>query len=50
MDLEIKVLEDNNTWDIIALPSKQAIGYKWMYKAKYNSDETLERHKLKIGG
>ncbi|BAA97099.1 retroelement pol polyprotein-like [Arabidopsis thaliana] len=49
MGLEITALEENHTWDITTLPpGKKAIGSKWVYKLKYNSDGTLERHKARL--
>ncbi|GJX60795.1 retrovirus-related pol polyprotein from transposon TNT 1-94 [Tanacetum coccineum] len=45
----IKALENNGTWTITDLPlGKKVIGYKWVYKTKYNSDETIERHKARL--
>jgi hypothetical protein len=43
MDNEIKALELNNTWSVVDLPaSKHAIGCKWVYKVKLESDGTLD--------
>ena len=46
MNVELKALQDNQTWQIIdLLPSKKAIGNQWVYKVKYNPDGTVERCK-----
>lgn len=29
-------------------PGKKAIGSKWVYTLKFNSDGTLERHKARL--
>ncbi|KAL0361118.1 UNVERIFIED_CONTAM: Retrovirus-related Pol polyprotein from transposon RE1 [Sesamum radiatum] len=43
MKVEIDALERNGTWTIADLPlGKKAIGCKWVYKIKYNSDGTIE--------
>ena len=43
---EIQALEENKTWTVEPLPlGKRAIGCKWVYKIKYNADETIERYK-----
>jgi len=37
------------TWVMEDLPSdKKALGCKWVYKIKYNSDGTIERHKARL--
>lgn len=49
MSCEIDAQERNNSWSIEDLPAgKQAIGCKWVYKLKYKSDGTLERHKARL--
>ncbi|CAI8584818.1 unnamed protein product [Vicia faba] len=49
MKEEIQALEDNGTWTTEDLPSrKKTIGYKWIYKIKYNSDGSIERHKARL--
>ena len=47
MAQEIHALELNDTWKLTALPpGKKALGCKWIYKIKYNSDGTIERFYL----
>jgi hypothetical protein len=49
MRKEIEALENNGTWTIEDLPpGKKTIGCKWVYKIKYNSDGTIERHKARL--
>jgi len=49
MDKEIQALNANNTWDIVSLPpGKKPIDCKWVYKAKYKADGSLERLKARL--
>ncbi|XP_070055143.1 uncharacterized protein [Nicotiana tomentosiformis] len=49
MQLEIKVLEDNDTWKVVPLPQgKRVIGCKWVYKIKYKATGELERFKVRL--
>lgn len=49
MNVELRALEANGTWEITTLPEgKKAIGSKWLYKTKYNSDGTFERCKVRF--
>lgn len=49
MNKKLKALKENNTWEIVELPEgKREIGNKWVYKTKFNSDETLERYKVRL--
>ena len=49
MDKEISALELNHNWDVIPLPpSKALIGYKWVYRIKYNPDGSVERYKTRL--
>lgn len=49
MNLGLQALEDNNTWVITDLPlGKKAIGSKWLYKTKFNSDGTIAKHKARL--
>ena len=49
MQKEIRALEDNGTWTMEQLPpGKKALGSKWVYKIKYNSDGSIERLKARL--
>ena len=49
MKNEIDTLENNGTWTVAYLPlEKKAIGSKWVYKIKYNSDGTVKRYKARL--
>ena len=49
MDKEIEALKLTNTWTLTTLPpGKIPIGCKWVYRTKYKSDGTIERHKARL--
>ena len=49
MQDELQALAANNTWQLTPLPpGKKTIGCKWVYKIKYHSDGTVERHKARV--
>lgn len=49
MNDELKALHDNKTWSVVRLPKgKKTVGSRWVYKTKYNSDGTVERHKAPL--
>jgi len=49
MDREIEALNANNTWEVMSLPpGKKPIDCKWVYKAKYKADGSLERLKARL--
>jgi len=46
---KISALESNQTWEIVLLSkNKTVIGCKWVFKIKYNVDETIERYKARL--
>lgn len=46
---DIVAFEVNKTFSIaVLLPGKKAIGNMWVYKIKYNTDGTVERHKSRL--
>ena len=49
MHREIEALEANGTWTIEDLPAgKKALGCRWVYKIKYNSDGTMKWLKARL--
>lgn len=49
MQNEIQALENNGTWSLVDLPpGKKALGSRWVYKIKYNSDGSIERLKARL--
>ena len=49
MDKEITALLENNTWEIVSLPSnKKPIDCRCIYKAKYKADGSVERLKARL--
>ncbi|CAM8905250.1 unnamed protein product [Rhodiola kirilowii] len=49
MAKELDALEKNKTWELTTLPAGHtAIGSKWIYKVKFKSDGSIERHKARL--
>lgn len=49
MQEELKALDQHNTWSITKLPKgKKVVGCKWIYKLKFKSDGSIERHKARL--
>jgi hypothetical protein len=49
MDEEMASLDANMTWELMPFPKgKKAIGCKWVYKVKHNSNGSISRHKAKL--
>ncbi|KAK9911087.1 hypothetical protein M0R45_035010 [Rubus argutus] len=46
---ELCALDENKTWSVVRLPKgKKAVGSRWIYKTKFHSDGTVERHKARL--
>ncbi|KAG7571799.1 Zinc finger CCHC-type superfamily [Arabidopsis suecica] len=46
---EISSIEKNKTWDLVELPAgAKAIGLKWVFKLKRNSDGSINKHKARL--
>ena len=49
MEAELEAIERNGTWTLVPRPShKKVIGVKWVFKTKYLSDGTLDKHKARL--
>ena len=49
MDKEIVDLELTNTWTLTTLPpGKVPTSCKWIYRTKYKSDGSIDRHKARF--
>ncbi len=49
MDREMAALDANKTWELVPLPKgKKAIGCKWVYKMKHNSDGNISMYKVRL--
>ncbi|MCI30661.1 copia-type polyprotein, partial [Trifolium medium] len=49
MEEELTVIERNQTWEIMELPSdKKAIEVKWIFKLKLNPDGSIAKHKTRL--
>ena len=49
MQDELHALDQHKTWSIETLPKgKKTVGCRWIYKVKFNSDGSIERHKARL--
>ena len=49
MEAEIGSIEWNATWELVPRPPRQKIiGVRWVYKTKYRSDGSLDKHKAPL--
>lgn len=49
MKVELKALEENNTWDIVLLSANcHTVGCKWVHKTKLNEKDKVERYKARL--
>jgi hypothetical protein len=46
---EMKSMSSNGVWDLEDIPKgAKTVGYKWVYKIKYNSKENIEMFKARL--
>ena len=49
MTEELESIERNGTWSLCSLPKgRKAIGVRWVFKRKLNSDGSIERYKARL--
>lgn len=49
MDVELRALEQNNTWSIVSFSTcKKPLGYKWVHKTRFHLDGSMDRHKAHL--
>lgn len=49
MKEKLLAIEKNKTWELVTLPEgKEIVGLKWIYKIKYNSNQSIQRHKANL--
>ena len=49
MQEEIHALGENKTWELVDTPKGvKLIGGKWVYKVKYNTDDSINRYKARL--
>jgi hypothetical protein len=46
---ELDALKRNKTWELVKLPpGEKAIGNKWVFKIKHNSEGKITKHKARL--
>lgn len=49
MKEEMEAIEKNSTWELVDAPEgKKLIGLKWVYRTKYNSNGSIQKHKARL--
>ena len=49
MQEEMNTLKKSRTWELLSrIDGQNLIGYRWIYKAKYNSDITINWYKARF--
>ncbi|KAG8486018.1 hypothetical protein CXB51_019401 [Gossypium anomalum] len=45
MEAEMDMIQKNQTWDLVERLEKKVIGVRWVFRAKFNADGSLNKHK-----
>lgn len=49
MNEEMRMIEKNQTWELVDLPKdREIIGVKWIFKTKFNQDGSIHKHKARL--
>ena len=49
MKEEMQAIERNQTWELVDLPNdKSPIGLKWVFRTKFNTDGSVQKHKARL--
>ena len=49
MEEEIRMIEKNNTWELVAVPrEREVVSLKWIYKIKLNQEGDIQKHKARL--
>ena len=49
MNEEYNSIMKDGTWELTELPkNKVPIGWKWLYKSKFNADGSIDKHKARL--
>ncbi|KAG8491216.1 hypothetical protein CXB51_014346 [Gossypium anomalum] len=49
MEAELDMIQKNQTWDLVKRPEKKkVIGVRWVFRAKFNADGSLNKHKARL--
>ena len=49
MEEEIRMIEKNNTWELVAIPrEREVVSLKWIYEIKLNQEGDIQKHKARL--
>ncbi|KAG8479817.1 hypothetical protein CXB51_029556 [Gossypium anomalum] len=49
IEAELEMIRKNETWNLVDRPDqKKVMGVKWVFRAKFNSDGSLNKHKARL--
>ena len=49
MEAKMNLMNTNDVWDLEKIPNgAKTVGYKWVYKTKYDSKGNVEKYKARL--